>query len=94
MPLLTVAGAIASAWEATLQVLNAIIKRFEPVLILADCIQVGALAEMHIVYAAFPHAPGNAHSQRICETLRHHTILCHAAGDCDLLLLNLCSAVL
>ena len=49
MPVLTLAGAIASAWGATLQVLNAILKRFEPVLILADCIQVSDLTEILIV---------------------------------------------
>ena len=42
-PLLTVIGSLASVWGATLQVLNAILKRFEPVLILADCIQVSDL---------------------------------------------------
>ena len=86
-PLLTVIGAFASAWGATLQVLNAILKRFEPVLILADCIQVSdsrcttCMLETYLCTL-------------LCGSLRHHAVLCHAAGDCDFLLLDLRSAVL
>ena len=60
-PLLTVIGSLASVWGATLQVLNAILKRFEPVLILADCIQVSDFTEMYAVYAELPCVPGYAH---------------------------------
>ena len=91
-PLLTVIGALASVWGATLQVLNAILKRFEPVLILADCIQVSDFTEMYAVYAEHPRVPGYVHCSVALSGISQCCVM--PQGDCDFLLLDLRSAVL